>query len=51
MIKMYETNEDVFSFQVSLITRITDPSVQTNRTLMSSYKPSIIWALKLALNR
>ena len=27
-----------FSFQISWITRVTDPSVQTNSTLMRSYK-------------
>ena len=43
----YKTNV-FFSFQISWITRFTDPNVQTNRTLMFSYKPPIIWALRQA---
>ena len=35
-----------FSFQISWITRITDPSVQTNRTLLSLYEPPNIRALR-----
>ena len=32
-------NKWFFSFQISWINCITDPSIQTNRPLMSSYKP------------
>ena len=41
VIERYKRNEKkwgFFSFQISWITRITDPSVQTNSTLMRSYK-------------
>ena len=40
VIERYETNS-FFSVEISWITRITDPSVQTNRPLMS-----IIWVLR-----
>ena len=37
VLERYETG--FFDFQIIWITRITNPSVQTNRTLMSLYKP------------
>ena len=40
VIEKYETNS-FFSIEISWITRITDPSVQTNRPLIS-----IIWVLR-----
>ena len=40
VIERYKTNS-FFSVEISWITRITDPSVQTNRPLMS-----IIWVLR-----
>ena len=39
------------NFEISWITRVTDPSVQTSRTMISLHKPHMMRALRPIVNR